>query len=498
MNSPVTRIIAILAVIAVILGVGGTVLLQNARDLARNNAKSLCTNLSLIERDQRQGASYATETLTDAYKADLLNLGFVCESGKLKKAEKVEVTNDMTPTAVPATCETDGRLNLPQVEHAAWQKKADDAWEPATGDEGVGTWELRLLADDGYVLSAPLEQTVIVEQRLSGDACKAPTPESQYACRTAGPNGNPEFLALSPGKYGEYNYGPAFTATTIEEARQSIHDQAWCDPVWMVQKYREYVDPGISSEQAHAKVLELIAQAKASDNAQWDRMVDEIVSQFDTSENEFTTMPTGEYHSLGVITNTADGVPRIVDFIVYDNETRVLRSKVTYTNGTTAVIDLRTKCNLQLRTPVDTPPTNGPGEAPQMAQIPRDQEGTPIVEVPPAQPEKPETTVPPTAPPTTPPTAPPTTVPPSTTPPTTVPPTAPPTTTLEPKPSEEDSYAHETGAPQASTTGPAQESAEPVDTNPPTQDRDVPSEAPGANNPDAGSGCVTAPGESSC
>ena len=136
-------------------------------------------------------------------------------------------------------------------------------------------------------------------------------------------------------------------------------------------------------------------------------------------------------------------------------------------------------------------PIQGPQIMPEPSPgMDRTPEGTPIVEVPPAQPEKPETTVPPTAPPTT--------VPPSTTPPTTVPPTAPPTTTLEPKPSEEDSYAHETGAPQASTTGPAQESAEPVDTNPPTQDRDVPSEAPGANNPDAGSGCVTAPGESSC
>ena len=136
-------------------------------------------------------------------------------------------------------------------------------------------------------------------------------------------------------------------------------------------------------------------------------------------------------------------------------------------------------------------PIQGPQVMPEPSPgMDRTPEGTPIVEVPPAQPEKPETTVPPTAPPTT--------VPPSTTPPTTVPPTAPPTTTLEPKPSEEDSYAHETGAPQASTTGPARESAEPVDTNPPTQDRDVPSEAPGANNPDAGSGCVTAPGESSC
>ncbi len=145
-------------------------------------------------------------------------------------------------------------------------------------------------------------------------------------------------------------------------------------------------------------------------------------------------------------------------------------------------------------------PIQGPQIMPEpFPGMDRTPEGTPIVEVPPAQPEKPETTVPPTAPPTTPPTAPPTTVPPSTTPPTTVPPTAPPTTTLEPKPSEEDSYAHETGAPQASTTGPARESAEPVDTNPaPTEDRDVPTEAPGANNPDAGSGCVTAPGESSC
>ncbi len=137
-------------------------------------------------------------------------------------------------------------------------------------------------------------------------------------------------------------------------------------------------------------------------------------------------------------------------------------------------------------------PIQGPQIMPEpFPGMDRTPEGTPIVEVPPAQPEKPETTVPPTAPPTT--------VPPSTTPPTTVPPTAPPTTTLEPKPSEEDSYAHETGAPQASTTGPAQESAEPVDTNPaPTEDRDVPTEAPGANNPGAGSGCVTAPGESSC
>lgn len=133
-------------------------------------------------------------------------------------------------------------------------------------------------------------------------------------------------------------------------------------------------------------------------------------------------------------------------------------------------------------------PIQGPQIMPEpFPGMDRTPEGTPIVEVPPAQPEKPETTVPPTAPPTT--------VPPSTTPPTTVPPT----TTLEPKPSEEDSYAHETGAPQASTTGPARESAEPVDTNPaPTEDRDVPTEAPGANNPDAGSGCVTAPGESSC
>lgn len=141
-------------------------------------------------------------------------------------------------------------------------------------------------------------------------------------------------------------------------------------------------------------------------------------------------------------------------------------------------------------------PIQGPQIMPEpFPGMDRTPEGTPIVEVPPAQPEKPETTVPPTAPPTTPPTAPPTTVPPSTTPPTTVPPT----TTLEPKPSEEDSYAHETGAPQASTTGPARESAEPVDTNPaPTEDRDVPTEAPGANNPGAGSGCVTAPGESSC
>ncbi len=137
-------------------------------------------------------------------------------------------------------------------------------------------------------------------------------------------------------------------------------------------------------------------------------------------------------------------------------------------------------------------PIQGPQIMPEpFPGMDRTPEGTPIVEVPPAQPEKPETTVPPTAPPTT--------VPPSTTPPTTVPPTAPPTTTLEPKPSEEDSYAHETGAPQASTTGPARESAEPVDTNPaPTEDRDVPTEAPGANNPDAGGGCVTAPGESSC
>jgi hypothetical protein len=137
-------------------------------------------------------------------------------------------------------------------------------------------------------------------------------------------------------------------------------------------------------------------------------------------------------------------------------------------------------------------PIQGPQIMPEPSPgMDRTPEGTPIVEVPPAQPEKPETTVPPTAPPTT--------VPPSTTPPTTVPPTAPPTTTLEPKPSEEDSYAHETGAPQASTTGPARESAEPVDTNPaPTEDRDVPTEAPGANNPDAGGGCVTAPGESSC
>lgn len=141
-------------------------------------------------------------------------------------------------------------------------------------------------------------------------------------------------------------------------------------------------------------------------------------------------------------------------------------------------------------------PIQGPQIMPEPSPgMDRTPEGTPIVEVPPAQPEKPETTVPPTAPPTTPPTAPPTTVPPSTTPPTTVPPT----TTLEPKPSEEDSYAHETGAPQASTTEPARESAEPVDTNPaPTEDRDVPTEAPGANNPGAGSGCVTAPGESSC
>lgn len=136
-------------------------------------------------------------------------------------------------------------------------------------------------------------------------------------------------------------------------------------------------------------------------------------------------------------------------------------------------------------------PIQGPQIMPEpFPGMDRTPEGTPIVEVPPAQPEKPETTVPPTAPPTTVPTAPPTTVPPT---------TAPPPTTREPKPSDLESWEAGTNVPQASTTGPARESAEPVDTNPaPTEDRDVPTEAPGANNPDAGGGCVTAPGESSC
>lgn len=385
MNPVASRIATLIALVALVAGGLGVFLHQNARGVASGDAKSLCTNLAILEHDQRHGASYASDTLIAGYKADLLNLGFVCESGKLKEAEKIEVTNEMVPTTTPATCEADGKLVLPNVEHAAWEKKVNDTWEPASGDEGAGAYQLRLKADDGYALSAaPFEYAITVKARLTGDTCVVPEPEPDpiYACRTDGPNGGPSFLALDPGKFGEYNYGPPFLETTIEGARQSIHDQAWCDPVWMLQKYREYVDPAVSFEAAHVKALELIAQAKAGDNAQWDGMVHEIMSQFDSSRHEFTTIPAGEYHSLGVISNSSGGVPRVVDFVFYDlSPSRVLRSHVTYSDGTSVVLDLRTECNLQLRTPT-TQSVPAAGVAPEMAQIPRDSEGTPLLDTP--------------------------------------------------------------------------------------------------------------------
>lgn len=375
MNNPFTRILLVVAVLVALVA-GGWLL--NARSIAGEDAQSLCTNLT-NHRNDIGATSYDVEAAILGYEADLLELGYVCDNGKPIRVTVIEVTKEMEPSATDPTCEADGELVLPEVEHATWQMLFGDEWKPVAETSGPGTYKVRLTTAKRYALRSPVEREVTVEPKLTGETCVAPPQEDDtYTCRTNGPNGGPAFLAFEPDKLGPYSYGPPFMATTVEEARQSIYDQSWCDPVWMVQKYREYVDYTMTPEQAHAKVLELIEQAKAGDHAQWDKMVNEIIAQFDRAKHEFTTIDPGEYHSLGMLNNAPDGIPRVVDHVIYDSgRAHVLRSTVTYPDGTVRVLDLRTACNLQLRTPVAETPT-GPAVAPPMAQVRRDVEARPV------------------------------------------------------------------------------------------------------------------------
>ncbi|MCA9336476.1 hypothetical protein KC955_01285 [Candidatus Saccharibacteria bacterium] len=381
MNTLATKIAGFILAIAVALGVGGTVLYQSAHSLAQGDAKSLCTNLNLLRFDRSHGASYASDTLIVGYEQDLLELGYLCGADGAKKVDVIDVSDKMHPSVIKPTCEADGALVLPEVKHATWQKQANDKWELIDTKAGPGEYRVRLNPDKGYALSTPIETKLTVKQKLDAQSseCKvsaAPTP-SAYECRTAGLNGNPQFIALQAGKLGQYAYGKPFTGTTVADARQHIHDQSWCDPVWMLQKYREYVDPWMSAEQADAKAHELITQAKAGEQAQWDNMVSQIMDSFDNrSTHVYTTLKPGKYHSLGTVTNTEDGIPRIVDFIVSDSTwAPIFQSTVTYADGTTAVLNLRTLCDLQLRTSIKINVT-GPATAPPMAELPRNEEGT--------------------------------------------------------------------------------------------------------------------------
>lgn len=368
------KVAAVLLAVAVLLWVVGTLLYENARAVAQGQAQSLCTNLTLFRIDQSNGKTYA-DILVAGYEADLLSLGYTCENGRLTKVEVIKVTNEMLPSATDPTCTADGKLVLPVVEHAKWEKLIADKWQPAQSGSGPGTYHVRLTPDKGHKLDAVIDTSVTVKPKLTGSACTTAPKDNPYQCRTSGLNGGPTFLALDPFKLGRHSYGHPFTATTIAEARKLIREQAFCDPVWMAQKYREYVDYKMTPDEAHAKVLELIAQAKAGNHGQWNRMVNEIIAQFDKSENSFSTIDPGEYHSLGVLINTPDGVPRIVDFIVNDDRiSHVLRSKVTYADGTTVVLDLRMECNLQLRTRT-TEELKGAAKAPKMADVKRTREG---------------------------------------------------------------------------------------------------------------------------
>jgi hypothetical protein len=378
MNTLATKIAGFILAIAVALGVGGTVLYQSAHSLAQGDAKSLCTNLNLLRFDRSHGASYASDTLIVGYEQDLLELGYLCGADGVKKVDVIDVSDKMHPSVAEPTCEADGALVLPEVKHATWQKQANDKWEPIDTKAGPGEYRIRLNPDKGNALSSPIDTTLTVAQKLDAQSgvCKTATP-SPYECRTAGLNGNPQFIALQAGKLGQYAYGKPFTGTTVADARQHIHDQSWCDPVWMLQKYREYVDPWMSAEQADAKAHELITQAKAGEHAQWDNMVSQIMDSFDNrSTHVYTTLKPGKYHSLGTVTNTEDGIPRIVDFIVSDSTwAPIFQSTVTYADGTTAVLNLRTLCDLQLRTSIKINVT-GPATAPPMAELPRNEEGT--------------------------------------------------------------------------------------------------------------------------
>lgn len=380
LTNPFTRI---LLVLALVVGAGGGLWLANAEPVARGDAQSLCTNLAAHRFDKSLGATnYDVDTTSRGYEADLLQMGYTCsDKGDLQKATVITVTSDMTPSTTDPTCDADGKLALPAVPNTRWQKLVNKTWSPVQDGSGPGTYHVALTGDDGYVLSANVEKDITVKPRLTGDACTKPAApvDTTYQCRTSGLNGGPTFVAFAPDKLGPFNYGPAFTATTVADARKSIREQAWCDPTWMVQKYREYVSPGTPADQADAKVHELIAQAKASNNAQWDGMVNEILAAFDNAKHSFTTIPAGWYWSLSVLTNTPDGVPRIIRILVFRSQpTKVLRSVLTYGDGSTATLDLRTLCDLQLQTAKEVPQA-GPAAAPKMAGVPRNPEGTPLV-----------------------------------------------------------------------------------------------------------------------
>ncbi|NCU29874.1 hypothetical protein EOM60_04680 [Candidatus Saccharibacteria bacterium] len=478
----------ILLVASVVVGLIGVPWILNTEQVAAGDAQSLCTNLQAYEFDKDIGATnYDVESKIVGNKADLLQMGYLCEDGQLVPVEVIEVTNEMNPEVTDPTCDADGELVLLEVDNTTWEWLVDDEWMPVKMPATPGAYTVRLVADKGYALSRDLSDDVTVQPRLSGKACyeppppppvPEPVPDTKYVCRTNGPNGGPSFLAFEPDKRGPYSYGPAFTASTVEGARQSIHDQGWCDPAWMLQKYREYVDYKMSSETADAKVLELIEQGKAGNQDQWDKMVDEIMNGFDNAHHEFTSIDPGWYHSLGVLTNTANGVPRVVNHDIYDKgRANVLRSTMTYADGTVRVLNLRTACNLQLRTPVAETPT-GPAEAPQMAEISRTVEGVPMTPTAPAQPPAPPA---PPAPPTTPPTTEPapeptTTTEPAPEPTTTTEPAPEPTTTTEPAPEP---------SPTKPSAPPAEQDSQP-ESNDPSPEATRPAPQPTPLLPDSG------------
>lgn len=311
--------------------------------------------------------------------------------------------------------------------------------------------------------SAEAEPTLTPEATPS----ERPAPGNSYACRST-------FYNERSGKSGLYAFGAPVSQTGVDAVTQELKDRTWCDPALLVETLHQFRAGGmenLNDYELWQTANQLVESASNGSHDEWNRLHAQLTEALGSATLSLDSLPTGRYLSRQMIADDAGRAPRVENILI---NRKVEWDVLTVTLGSGQVVMLRLECGFQAQTPRD----KAPRESRTLREdIPRNEEGTPAKPTPKPKPMPPITEPSPTPKPSTKPTPKPT-----------------PTTesSLEPKSSNPEDYKHETGAPKAKVTTPAQAKPEPVVTKKPGGGGviDTPTKAPGSE-----SG-ITAPGAS--